>query len=166
MYANQSSELSFPIFLEGKSPNSEERGIYTRTPPNRYGPSSSLSHLCNFILFTVLCSSNSIIRRRGSFAADMPADIRPKTSVSSSKCWKNKTLEQTSRADVHEKASDCRFLPLTGGFRSHRCYFTGGSVPLRGPLLIAELPVEGLGPLIVRVLGCLRGYRTPARIKY
>ena len=43
--------------------------------------------------------------QRGSFWPDIPADIRPKTSVRPSKSWKISILERTSRADVHEKTS-------------------------------------------------------------
>ena len=43
--SNQSSELNVPSFLGKNHPHSEERGMI-RTPPNRYGPSSSLFHFC------------------------------------------------------------------------------------------------------------------------
>ena len=50
-YAIQSSELNFPIFL-GKKARIQKKEGFIRTPPNRYGPSSSLSNkyrafLCN-----------------------------------------------------------------------------------------------------------------------
>ena len=43
--------------------------------------------------------------QRGSFWPDIPADIRPKTSVRPSKSWKTSILERTSCADIHEKTS-------------------------------------------------------------
>ena len=39
------------------------------------------------------------------FWPDIPADIRPKTSVRPSESWETSILERTSRADVHEKTS-------------------------------------------------------------
>ena len=42
-YASQRSELNFPISLGNNGPNSERKRDFVRTPPNRYGPSSSLS---------------------------------------------------------------------------------------------------------------------------
>ena len=40
--ANQSSELNVPIFL-GKTARAQKKEGFTRTAPNCYGPSSSLS---------------------------------------------------------------------------------------------------------------------------
>ena len=45
-YANQNSELSSPFFY-GKTARIQKKEGFIRTPPNRYGPSSSLS---NFLL--------------------------------------------------------------------------------------------------------------------
>ena len=42
-YANQSSELNFPIFLGKKRARIQKKEGFIRSPPNRYGPSSSLS---------------------------------------------------------------------------------------------------------------------------
>ena len=42
-YANQSSEPSFPFFLGKKTTWIRKKEGFARTPPNRYGPSSSLS---------------------------------------------------------------------------------------------------------------------------
>ena len=43
--------------------------------------------------------------QRGSSGPDIPAHVRPKTSVMPSKSWKTSILARTSRADVHDKTS-------------------------------------------------------------
>ena len=67
--------------------------------------------LCNLRTIVHNCAlswpffRNEKSAQRGSFGPDIPADIRPKTSVRPSKFWKTSILGWTSRADVHEKTS-------------------------------------------------------------
>ena len=88
--------------------------------------------------------------QRGSFWPDIPADIRPKTSVMPSKSWKKTSiLERTCCADVHGKTSVWK----TSGW-----FFVPYFWTLFG--LFLGLRPEGLGrplvsPLCCKILCCV-----------
>ena len=84
----------------------EERN--PRCPGNFAGMSRTPGGLQKFVQKKTSCAffRNESSAQRGSFWPDIPADIRPKTSVRRSKSWKKTSiLERTSRADVHGKTS-------------------------------------------------------------